>query len=240
MVFQWPAYKVTNSYFLIPTEILGIEVDGQKTSGPWAQFSRAERAVYPVLLSHSRNGRAFVAGEVRLAAMSGLAKRESARIATNALEDRGIITIKRGKSCRQPKSYTINMITSQREMPFYRDMIYSGMWAWLGRYPTAQALYLAMRYLARPRPDLDEDFGIWPSNDDEMREYLMERDADYCLSTQREMLDHSGIARRSFPAAVSTLTTLGLISPYYDEGFLVGLGKCGEINRWQPPAYNVQ
>lgn len=214
MSFEWPEYRSTNSYFLIPSSIIGIERDGERIPGLWANFSRAEKAVYPVLLSHKHYTNTVKIGEERLASLSGLKRRSSACDATDSLEDRGLIIVNRESSRRHVKSYTIENIDAPRKIPFYRDDIYSGVWAVLGRRcPTAQALYLAMRFLAKPRADLDDNHNAWPRDDDEFREYLMERTEDFCLVRQHEILDYAKISRRSFPTALDALMNVHLVYP---------------------------
>lgn len=226
MSFEWPEYRNTNSYFLIPSTIFGIERYGERIPGLWSKFSRAEKAIYPILLSHKRYTNTVKIGEERLATLAGLKRRSSACDATNSLENRGLIIVNRESSRRHVKSYTFENIDSPRQIPFYRDDIYSGVWAVMGRRcPTAQALYLAMRYLAKPRPDLDDNYiEYWPKDEDQLREYLMERTEDYCLARQHEILDYAKISRRSFSTAIETLVMLELVCPLdYRDGYSVRL-----------------
>ena len=213
MAFIWPEYRYTGGYTLMPSSIFGIDADNGRTPSMWSKFSESERSVYPVLCSHQPEKGCVTMCEDRIAALAGLKKRETARIATDALDSRGLISVTRSPCRRHTKKYKIVSVESERMMPFYRDMIYSGTWASIGKTPTAQALYLSMRYLAKPRPDLDDSASNrWPRTDDEFREYMMERTTDFCLTTQHEMIAHAGISRRSFPAAVSVLKCAGLVS----------------------------
>lgn len=203
-------YRATDSFFLVPATLIKSSDDRDAEPTVWADLSRAERAIYPSILIGKRRGLQAVFGEDRLAKLSGLKTRASARVAANGLHDSGIISISkvRSTSGRQIKSYLTTPRQSFRYFPFYAELIYSGWWASISH--AAQAVYVAMRALSKPRPDIDEDHGVWPQNDDEFAEYLASRSVDFCLDTITNIARFSGISRRSFPAAINELIRCGM------------------------------
>lgn len=190
----------------------------------WATLGRSAQALLPVIMRHvDERGMAYP-GEGRLAAMAGLT-RKTARQAASELEKRGLIEIRTrtSRQGRRCKSYRFKMLPGDEGILMPSIFIDGGNWHCLR--PTSKSLAVALRLFAKPRPDLDpafdddlHNYGSWLDGDSEdWREYLEQRQFDFCNAEPGVLRDFSGIGSRTYSDALADLEEHSFIAPDPDR-----------------------
>lgn len=178
----------------------------------WRAIHPSGRAVYPVIAAHCKDGIAFP-GERRIAILSGRSDKQ-ARKGIGALEDLGIVQIQpyttsRGK---RSKRFLLNLPSGSESgsaFPFFGCVLHGGNWSFLK--PSAQAVYVSMRYWGYFDLDTYDELEEEPAEPSEFDEIFRERKCDYCEADPQSIADVAGVTIRSLPEALANLQSQYLI-----------------------------
>ena len=235
--FRWPEkydhskYADSRSFSRLPKSIFCRESgDGDLRPGLWADLPLSAKAALIVLSRHAnKDGVAFPSEEI-LCAKTGINSRKTVRKACLELQAAGLLQVSKyiTKDGRRANRYILSdKILSQHEenyLPAYHHHVEAGYWAVMGHSrPSAQALYWAIRFFAKPRPDLEED-GEWLDlTSDDGREWLMGREGDVCRAEPSVLCEFAGITLRSYRPAMDALRKMEIIQdlPDHPDSFFV-------------------
>jgi hypothetical protein len=169
--FRWPEaydfekYACRRPFARLPKTVLcRTDSGGSIRPGLWADLPLSAKAVLIVLLRHANRENVSFPSEEVICAKSGINSRKTARAACEALQAAQLLRIEKyitmtGKRAKRYVLSRKHLSPDESEyLPSYHHHIEAGYWAMMGyRRPSAQALYWAIRFFARPRPDLEDE-----------------------------------------------------------------------------------